>query len=96
MGLPPQARHLFIELEAGNSNTTWPILMNFPPPERTVYMVKEALAALLKVKTIITLLMVCTACYLAVTQQLDVAVFVGLVTSIITYYFTRKDGGQNE
>lgn len=54
-----------------------------------------AIVDLLKVKTIITLVMIITACYLAVTKQLDTAVFVGLVTSIITYYFTRSESKPN-
>lgn len=54
-----------------------------------------ALVELLKVKTIITLAMIFTACYLALTDKLDVAVFVGLVTSVITYYFTKKDGDKS-
>jgi len=52
----------------------------------------NALIELLKVKTIITIVMIFTACYLALKGNLDVAVFVGMVTSVITYYFTKKDG----
>ena len=50
-----------------------------------------ALVELLKVKSIITIVMILTACYLALTDKVDVAVFVGMVTSVITYYFTKKE-----
>ena len=51
----------------------------------------NAIVDLLKVKTIITIAMIYTACYLALKERLEVAVFVGLVTSVITYYFAKKD-----
>lgn len=57
--------------------------------------VLNALVDLLKVKSIITIMMVTTACALCAQDRMDTAVFVGLVSSIITYYFTRKDT-QNE
>ena len=52
----------------------------------------SALVDILKVKTLITLVMVFTACYLALAGRIDVSVFTGLVTSVITYYFTKKEG----
>ena len=52
----------------------------------------SALVDILKVKTLITLVMVFTACYLALVGRIDVSVFIGLVTSVITYYFTKKEG----
>lgn len=50
-----------------------------------------AVVELLKVKSIITIVMILTACYLALTDKVDIAVFVGMVTSVITYYFTKKE-----
>lgn len=50
-----------------------------------------AVVELLKVKSIITIVMIFTACYLALTDKVDIAVFVGMVTSVITYYFTKKE-----
>ena len=50
-----------------------------------------AVVELLKVKSIITIVMILTACYLALTGKVDIAVFVGMVTSVITYYFTKKE-----
>lgn len=51
----------------------------------------KAIIDLLKVKTIITFCMVFTACHLVISGRLDVTVFVGLVTSVITYYFNKKE-----
>jgi len=50
----------------------------------------NAIIELFKVKTIITLMTVSTACYLAIADKLDKAVFVGIVSSVITYYFGRR------
>ena len=51
----------------------------------------KAVIDLLKVKTIITFCMVFTACRLVVAGRLDVTVFVGMVTSVITYYLSKKE-----
>ena len=55
-----------------------------------------AIVDLLKVKTLITLVLIFTTCYLAVDNRIDVAVFTTLVSAVITYYFTKKDSGNNE
>lgn len=51
-----------------------------------------AIVELLKVKTIVTLALIFTTCYLALKDRIDVAVFTTLVSAVITYYFTKKDG----
>ena len=50
-----------------------------------------AVVDLLKVKSLITIAMVFTTCYLALQGVISVEVFISLVASIITYYFTKKD-----
>ena len=50
---------------------------------------------LLKVKSIVTLLMIVTMCGLCVMSKIDSDVFSALCGSIITYYFTRKDDTTN-
>lgn len=50
------------------------------------------LANLLKVKTILSLLVIITTCYLTIREIIDPATFMALASAIITYYFTRKEG----
>lgn len=50
---------------------------------------------LLKVKSIVTLVMIVTLCVLCITKQVESDVFSALCGSIITYYFTRKDENTN-
>ena len=51
----------------------------------------ENLANFIKLKTALSLMVVGTACYLALKGNLDIAVFMTLCTAIVTYYFTRKE-----
>ena len=46
---------------------------------------------LLKVKTLVTLALISTTCYMALSDKVDMTVFISLVTAVITYYFTKKD-----
>ena len=54
---------------------------------------KKNLANLIKLKTIITLMLIGTVCYLAIINnvQLTAEFLAAVVTAVITYYFTRKD-----
>lgn len=58
--------------------------------------IATAFVNLLKVKTLVTLAMISTTCYLAVRGVLDIAAFMGLVGCIITYYFTKKDSDDKD
>lgn len=51
----------------------------------------DNLANLLKLKSILSLLVVITVCVLTVKEKFDSAAFMGLASAIITYYFTRKE-----
>jgi MFS superfamily sulfate permease-like transporter len=53
------------------------------------------LANLLKVKSIISLLVVFTTCYLTCKGTIEVAIFMSMASAIITYYFT-KDNNKND
>lgn len=52
---------------------------------------KKNLANLLKVKTIISLAVIFTTCYLTIVKQLDTETFMVITSAIITYYFNRKE-----
>lgn len=59
---------------------------------------KEALEKLLinisdlfKVKTILSLIVIITTCYLTIKEVIEPATFMALASAIITYYFTRKE-----
>jgi hypothetical protein len=55
-------------------------------------MIKEALAKLIKVKTIITLLMTLIFCVLALTGVIGAELFMSIFTVIIGFYFgTQTD-----
>lgn len=49
------------------------------------------IADLFKVKTILSLLVIITTCFLTIKEIIDPATFMALASAIITYYFTRKD-----
>lgn len=51
----------------------------------------KAIVNLLKVKTILSLMVVGVTCYLAIKEVIDVATFMALASSIVTYYFTRPE-----
>ena len=54
---------------------------------------KDKLAKLVELKSIVTLLLIGCTCYLAITSKFQIApeFFASIVTAVITYYFTRKD-----
>lgn len=56
----------------------------------------KALKCLVQLKSILSLLFSCTACYLAIKGKIHMETFSAITTAIITYYFTRKDGENNE
>jgi hypothetical protein len=53
---------------------------------------KNTLTELLKVKSLITLALVGSLVFLAISDRVSVPaeVYVSIVSSVITYYFTRK------
>lgn len=48
------------------------------------------IANIFKVKTILSLLVILTTCFLTIKEVIDPATFMALASAIITYYFTRK------
>ena len=52
---------------------------------------KKNLANLFKVKTIISLAVIFTTCYLTIKGNLDTETFMVITSAIITYYFNRKE-----
>jgi len=57
---------------------------------------KKAFTDLLKVKTIITLLIVITMVILAVNKDIEPATFMTVAGSVVTYYFTKKEKNEEE
>lgn len=51
----------------------------------------ENIADLFKVKTILSFLVIITTCVMTLKGKIDVATFMTIASSIITYYFTRKE-----
>ena len=51
----------------------------------------ENVADLFKIRSIISLLVIITSCVMTLKGKIDVATFMAIASSIITYYFTRKD-----
>ena len=52
---------------------------------------KKNLANLFKVKTIISLAVIFTTCYLTIRGSLDTETFMVVTSAIITYYFNKKE-----
>lgn len=54
---------------------------------------KEKLAKLIELKSIVTMALIGCTCYLAIKSGFTIApeFFASVVTAVITYYFTRKD-----
>lgn len=54
------------------------------------------IAGLIDVKSIVTFALIGTLCYLAVSQQVKVPpeVLAAVVSSIVTYFFTKKTSGK--
>ena len=59
------------------------------------FIMKEKLAKLIDVKTIVTFALIAVVCYLAITSKLQLSAefFASIVTAVITYFFTRKNPG---
>lgn len=57
---------------------------------------KKALINLLKVKTLLSLMVVGVTCYMAVKGSIDSATFIALASAIVTYYFTRNEKKEEE
>ncbi len=55
----------------------------------------ENIAKLFKVKSIITIVIIFTVCFLTINGQIDTAVFTTIATLVVQYYF-KKDDGKNE
>ena len=53
----------------------------------------KGLLSLMKVKSIISLAVVFTTCFLTVKGELDTASFMALTGAIITYYFKKDSKG---
>lgn len=53
------------------------------------------LANLLKVKTILSLAVIITTCVLTFKNVVSVEAFMAIASSIITYYFTKKESGED-
>lgn len=51
----------------------------------------NAIIDLLKVKTILSLMVLTTTCVLAFKGLIDMGAFLTIASAIITYYFTRKE-----
>lgn len=51
----------------------------------------NALVDLLKVKTILSVMVLTTTCILAFKGLIDMGAFLTIASAIITYYFTRKE-----
>ena len=52
---------------------------------------RDHLGNLLKVKSLLTLIVVATFCYKTMTDHVVTHEFVAIMSSIITYYFTKKE-----
>jgi uncharacterized membrane protein len=53
--------------------------------------IRQAIIDLLRVKSLITLMVIGSMVYLVVTDFIDPATFMTLAGSVITYYFTKRD-----
>ena len=56
----------------------------------------DAICELLKVKSIITLAIIGAMVFMAVTERIDAATFMTVAGSVVTYYFTRKEGNDTK
>lgn len=54
------------------------------------------IANLLKVKSIISIAVVFTTCYLTCQGTIEVAIFMSMATAIITYYFTKDNNNKEK
>ena len=51
----------------------------------------KELLKLLELKSILSLVLILTTCYLALKGKIEIETFTALVMSVVTYYFTRKE-----
>jgi hypothetical protein len=56
----------------------------------------KAIVNLLKVKSIISLAVIFTSCYLTIVGKLELASFMALTGAIVTYYFKKDDKEEKE
>jgi hypothetical protein len=59
-------------------------------------LVLKNIANLFKVKTILSLCVIITTCILTFKGLVSVEAFMAIASSIITYYFTKKEDTKNE
>ncbi len=59
-------------------------------------LVLKNIANLFKVKTILSLCVIITTCTLTFKGIVSVEAFMAIASSIITYYFTKKEDPKNE
>ena len=59
-------------------------------------LVLKNIANLFKVKTILSLCVIITTCILPFKGLVSVEAFMAIASSIITYYFTKKEDTKNE
>lgn len=52
---------------------------------------KERLAKLLELKSLLSIAFCGTTCYLSIIGKIEMETFMAITMSIITYYFTRKE-----
>jgi len=55
----------------------------------------DALIELLKVKSLVTLAMISTLCWLVLNNAVDPSVFMTICGCVVTYYFTREKEKNN-
>lgn len=51
----------------------------------------KAFIELLKVKSLLSLSLIATTCYLAVSGKIEPATFIAITSAVVTYYFTKKE-----
>ena len=54
---------------------------------------KKQITNLFKLKSILSLMFCITTCYLALKDKIEMETFMAITMAIITYYFTRKEKG---
>ena len=57
---------------------------------------KKAIINLIKVKSLISLAVIFTTCYLTISGELDTASFMAITGAIITYYFKKDDNERSD
>jgi len=57
---------------------------------------KQAMINLLKVKTLLSLIVMCVASYMAIKGTIDPATYMVLASAIVTYYFNKKENKESD